>query len=76
MNADKIKDLQSTSVEIGTKRAKKGTNLSLSDESLKMVKELKRALKRPSITNVVETLIHETYETAIVKKILAGAHMG
>lgn len=69
MNADKIEVEGKTSVQNGTKNVKKGTNLSLSDESLSQAKALKTAMKRASLTNLVEVLIHNAHELQFGKSL-------
>lgn len=47
------------------RETKKPANLYLSDEARGMAEALKKALNRPSISNVVETLIREKAEKTL-----------
>lgn len=69
MIADKIEVQGKTSVQNGTKKAKKGTNLSLSEQALSQAEALKTAMKRTSLTNLVEVLIHNAHEVEFGKAL-------
>jgi hypothetical protein len=48
---------------------KKSSNLTLSNDAKKKAKELKKALHRPSTTNLVEALIVEKHQKLFPEKV-------